>query len=118
MRRPTRPGHAISNAPGPPGPARAARGVRAGRIGKGSRQARRRSSSRPPPGGRREDAGAGRGQEGGCPLRPLGCGDGRIVVTAVQKYGIRAVGIDIDGDPIATEKNDDLPRTTDSRKRW
>jgi ribosomal protein L11 methylase PrmA len=26
----------------------------------------------------------------------LGCGDGRIVVTAAKKYGVRAVGIDID----------------------
>lgn len=26
----------------------------------------------------------------------LGCGDGRIVITAAQKYGARAVGIDID----------------------
>ena len=26
----------------------------------------------------------------------LGCGDGRIVVTAAQKYGARGVGIDID----------------------
>ena len=26
----------------------------------------------------------------------LGCGDGRIVVTAAQRYGARAVGIDID----------------------
>jgi predicted RNA methylase len=26
----------------------------------------------------------------------LGCGDGRIVITAAQKYGARGVGIDID----------------------
>ena len=26
----------------------------------------------------------------------LGCGDGRIVITAAQKYGARAVGVDID----------------------
>src|SRR5215217_5674702 len=26
----------------------------------------------------------------------LGCGDGRIVITAAQKFGARAVGIDID----------------------
>jgi SAM-dependent methyltransferase len=26
----------------------------------------------------------------------LGCGDGRIVITAAQKYGVRGVGIDID----------------------
>jgi SAM-dependent methyltransferase len=31
----------------------------------------------------------------------LGCGDGRIVITAAQKYGVRAVGIDIDPQRIA-----------------
>jgi tRNA G37 N-methylase Trm5 len=29
-------------------------------------------------------------------LYDLGCGDGRIVVTAAKKYGIRAVGVDVD----------------------
>lgn len=29
-------------------------------------------------------------------LYDLGCGDGRIVITAAQKYGARGVGIDID----------------------
>src|SRR5262245_47117699 len=29
-------------------------------------------------------------------LYDLGCGDGRIVVTAAKKYGVRAVGVDID----------------------
>jgi len=29
-------------------------------------------------------------------LYDLGCGDGRIVIAAAQKYGIRGVGIDID----------------------
>ncbi len=29
-------------------------------------------------------------------LYDLGCGDGRIVVTAAKRYGIKAVGIDID----------------------
>lgn len=35
----------------------------------------------------------------------LGCGDGRIVITAAQKYGARGVGIDIDPDRVkeATE---------------
>ena len=28
-------------------------------------------------------------------LYDLGCGDGRIVVTAAKRYGIKAVGIDI-----------------------
>jgi len=31
----------------------------------------------------------------------LGCGDGRIVIMAVQKYGARGVGIDIDPQRIA-----------------
>jgi SAM-dependent methyltransferase len=31
----------------------------------------------------------------------LGCGDGRIVITAAQKYGARSVGIDIDPNRIA-----------------
>jgi ribosomal protein L11 methylase PrmA len=30
----------------------------------------------------------------------LGCGDGRIVVTAAKKYGTKAVGFDIDPDRI------------------
>jgi SAM-dependent methyltransferase len=29
-------------------------------------------------------------------LYDLGCGDGRIVITAVERYGIRGVGVDID----------------------
>jgi ubiquinone/menaquinone biosynthesis C-methylase UbiE len=31
----------------------------------------------------------------------LGCGDGRIVITAAQKYGARGVGVDIDADRVA-----------------
>jgi SAM-dependent methyltransferase len=31
----------------------------------------------------------------------LGCGDGRIVITAAQKFGARGVGVDIDPDRIA-----------------
>jgi SAM-dependent methyltransferase len=34
-------------------------------------------------------------------LYDLGCGDGRIAVTAAEKYGIRAVGVDIDPARIA-----------------
>lgn len=30
----------------------------------------------------------------------LGCGDGRIVVTAAKKYGVKAIGFDIDPDRI------------------
>jgi SAM-dependent methyltransferase len=31
----------------------------------------------------------------------LGCGDGRIVITAAQRYGARGVGIDIDPERVA-----------------
>ncbi len=34
----------------------------------------------------------------------LGCGDGRIVVTAAKKYGVRGVGIDLDPDRIEDSK--------------
>ncbi|MBI4193496.1 MAG: class I SAM-dependent methyltransferase [Betaproteobacteria bacterium] len=39
----------------------------------------------------------------------LGCGDGRIVITAAQKYGARGVGIDIDPERIR-EANDNAAR--------
>jgi SAM-dependent methyltransferase len=39
-------------------------------------------------------------------LYDLGCGDGRIVVTAAKKYGVKAVGFDIDPERIAeSQKN-------------
>ncbi len=34
----------------------------------------------------------------------LGCGDGRIVITAAKKYGARAVGVDIDPERINESK--------------
>jgi precorrin-6B methylase 2 len=37
-------------------------------------------------------------------LYDLGCGDGRIVVMAAEKYGIRAVGVDINPRRIAEAK--------------
>ncbi len=37
-------------------------------------------------------------------LYDLGCGDGRIVITAAELYGIRGVGIDIDPDRIQESK--------------
>ncbi|WP_028297684.1 SAM-dependent methyltransferase [Olivibacter sitiensis] len=37
-------------------------------------------------------------------LYDLGCGDGRIVVTAAKKYGIEGVGIDIDPERIKEAK--------------
>ncbi|MBN1972369.1 MAG: methyltransferase domain-containing protein [Sedimentisphaerales bacterium] len=39
----------------------------------------------------------------------LGCGDGRIVVTAAKKYGCKAVGYDIDPDRIK-ESNDNVAK--------
>ncbi|MCL4800562.1 MAG: methyltransferase domain-containing protein [Burkholderiales bacterium] len=39
----------------------------------------------------------------------LGCGDGRIVITAARKYGARGVGIDIDPARIA-EANENAKR--------
>jgi SAM-dependent methyltransferase len=50
-------------------------------------------------------------------LYDLGCGDGRIVVTAAKQYGIRAVGIDINPERIAearenAQKNGVLNRVT------
>ncbi|MBP1660406.1 MAG: hypothetical protein H6P95_1598 [Candidatus Aminicenantes bacterium] len=39
-------------------------------------------------------------------LFDIGCGDGRIVITAARRYGTRGVGIDIDKDMIkASERN-------------
>lgn len=35
----------------------------------------------------------------------LGCGDGRIVVTAAKKYGVKAVGVDIDPQRIEESLN-------------
>ena len=42
-------------------------------------------------------------------LYDLGCGDGRIPVTAAKQYGIRAVGIDIDPERIQ-EANDNAKK--------
>ena len=44
----------------------------------------------------------------------LGCGDGRICITAAQKYGVRAVGIDIDPKRISeANANAKAARVTD-----
>jgi len=44
----------------------------------------------------------------------LGCGDGRIVVTAAKKYGVKAVGFDIDPQRVA-ESNENV-RTNNVEK--
>lgn len=47
-------------------------------------------------------------------LIDLGCGDGRIVVTAAKRYGVQATGIDIDPERIADAKeNADKNGVTD-----
>jgi len=42
-------------------------------------------------------------------LYDLGCGDGRIVIAAAKKYGIRAIGIDIDP-VLITESNENAAK--------
>jgi SAM-dependent methyltransferase len=42
--------------------------------------------------------------EAGQTVYDLGCGDGRILITAVQKYAARGVGIDIDGARLDTAR--------------
>jgi SAM-dependent methyltransferase len=37
-------------------------------------------------------------------LYDLGCGDGRIVVTAAKRYGVRAIGVDIDALRVAESR--------------
>lgn len=50
-------------------------------------------------------------------LYDLGCGDGRIVVTAAQRYGVKAIGIDIDPIRIAeSQKNAKAANVTDKVK--
>jgi SAM-dependent methyltransferase len=49
------------------------------------------------------------GVKGGDVLYDLGCGDGRIVVAAAQKFGARATGIDIDPERIK-EANENAKR--------
>ena len=47
----------------------------------------------------------------------LGCGDGRIVVMAAEKYGARGVGVDLDPRRIAeANENAKLARVTDKVK--
>ena len=76
-------GHSDGGGPGRPPESRRAR------------QDPRRHLRADAPGGRREDARAGRG-EGGDVVYDLGCGDGRIPATAAKKYGVKAVGFDVD----------------------
>lgn len=47
----------------------------------------------------------------------LGCGDGRIVITAAQKYGAKGIGVDLDPERIAdSNKNAQTANVTDKVK--
>ena len=48
----------------------------------------------------------------------LGCGDGRIVITAAQKYGARGVGIDIDPARIAESRENARAAGVEDRVRF
>ncbi|MGZ5453959.1 MAG: SAM-dependent methyltransferase, partial [Candidatus Aminicenantales bacterium] len=45
------------------------------------------------------------GVKAGDVLYDLGCGDGRIVIAAAKRYGVRAIGIDID--PVRIRESND-----------
>jgi predicted RNA methylase len=51
-------------------------------------------------------------------LFDLGCGDGRIVVTAAQKYGARGVGIDIDPQRISEAQENAKAAGVEDRTRF
>jgi hypothetical protein len=51
-------------------------------------------------------------------LYDLGCGDGRIVVTAAERYGIRAVGVDINPERIAEAQANARRHGVESRVRF
>ncbi len=51
-------------------------------------------------------------------LYDLGCGDGRIVVTAAKKYGCRGVGIDIDPERIQDSKENAAKEGVEDRVRF
>src|SRR5271157_1814835 len=51
-------------------------------------------------------------------LYDLGCGDGRIVVTAAQKFGARATGVDIDPERIKEAKENARQAGVSDRARF
>ena len=51
-------------------------------------------------------------------LFDLGCGDGRIVVTAAQRYGVDATGVDIDPERIAEAKENATKAGVNDRGRF
>lgn len=48
----------------------------------------------------------------------LGCGDGRIVITAAQKFGVRGVGVDIDPQRIRESNENARKAKVDDRLRF
>jgi SAM-dependent methyltransferase len=48
-------------------------------------------------------------------LYDLGCGDGRIVVTAAERYDITAVGVDLDPERVAESRAKAVERGVDDR---
>jgi len=51
-------------------------------------------------------------------LYDLGCGDGRIVITAARKFGIRGVGVDIDPQRIRESRKNALQAKVDHMVRF
>lgn len=48
----------------------------------------------------------------------LGCGDGRIVITAAQKYGARGIGVDLNPERIAEAEANAKSAKVESRVRF
>lgn len=48
----------------------------------------------------------------------LGCGDGRIPITAAEKFGAHGVGVDIDADLIAEARSNASQADTEGRTRF
>jgi predicted RNA methylase len=48
----------------------------------------------------------------------LGCGDGRIVVTAAKKYGVKAVGFDIDPERVREAQENVKSNKTCVKPAW
>lgn len=51
-------------------------------------------------------------------LYDLGSGDGRIPITAAQKYGTRGIGVDIDPDRVAEAKNNAIKAAVTDRVQF
>jgi len=51
-------------------------------------------------------------------LYDLGCGDGRIVITAAKKYGCRGVGVDLDPQRIKESKENAVKESVENKVRF